>query len=201
MINSIVGYMNSGKTLYLTLKLYLDWLAGRTIITNYNVNFPHYKINKDYLIELAKNQKTFVNCSFGFDELWIWLDARRNQENTVATYFFLQSSKDDSPIYLTAQTNQQNDKRLRDNLHRISICNRILLFPNDNEIYEIDEDYRFLKPELQEFLHIRIKEYRRRFSTSSGRHELEKFNDFSISAKPIFKLFDTREKITKEGNI
>lgn len=196
MINSIVGQMNSGKTLFMVLRLYQEWLKGKTIITNFYVNFPHYRINRDFLVDIANKQNLVMeNVAFGFDELWIWLDARRNQENTVATYFFLQSSKDDTSIYLTAQTNQQNDKRLRDNLHRISECNRVLEI--DDDFYTIDEEYRFLKPELQPLLNIHVKEYKRTFINGIAR--LTKFNEMWIEAKPIFNLYETKQKITKSG--
>jgi hypothetical protein len=75
-IHTIIGLMNSGKTLYMTYKLFLDYVRGFKIYTNYPVNFPHTLINKDYLVQMAKEQPNTRNIAFGFDELWLWLDSR-----------------------------------------------------------------------------------------------------------------------------
>lgn len=190
-LHSITGLMNSGKTLYMTLKLYIAYLYGKTIISNYDLNFPHYKINRDWLEDLATKETTLSNVAFGFDELWIWLDARRNQENVIASYFFLQSSKDDSEIFLTAQNNAQNDKRLRDNLHTISICSRYIL--QNNKLVKIDEEKRFLDPKYTDLLYIQIKEYKRKQIMYSI--ELIPTRTFYIKAKYIFTLYDTTQKI------
>lgn len=68
MIHSICGLQNDGKTLYATYLGYKDFLEGRTIISNYNLNFKHYLVNKDFIIWLGKNQPDFQNITFVFDE-------------------------------------------------------------------------------------------------------------------------------------
>ena len=199
MLHSIVGLQNSGKTLYMTYLLFLDYLRGRRIISNYDLSFPHSKINRDYLLSMIENKIIYRDISFGFDELWIWLDSRQSTMNTVATYFFLQSSKDSNKIYSTAQTNSQNDIRFRKNLHFISQCERNILYNGSfHEVQKFitdDMDERELTPELQNLLYIHIQEFKR---VNMGFVSDVRVNKtLYLPAKPIFNLFDTRQKVTK----
>lgn len=199
MIESVVGLMSSGKTLYMTYKLYIAWLKGKTIITNYPVNFPHLRINQDWLLELVQNDDIVIeNVAFGFDELWMWLmDSRRSMGNEakVGSYFFLQSSKDDSEIYITAQDNTQNDRRLRDNLHRITECKRVLLI--DDKFISIGEENRFLERKygewINDYLFIEAQTYKR--VLTMGVLDLKLTEKMHIPAKLIFNLYDTSKKI------
>lgn len=192
MINGILGLMNSGKTLYMTRQLFLAYCKGKTILSNYDLNFPHQKINKDFLIWLSGKETNLKNVAFGLDELWIWLDCRKAQKNTVATYFFNQSSKDDSEIYFTAQWNQQIDKRIRMNLHKITQCSRVII--EDGNIYAIDEEQRFLSDSQQRKLYIKVANFKR--VTVGMVSEMIPQEPRYIKADKIFKLYDTRQKIT-----
>lgn len=203
MLESITGVQNSGKTAYLVNELFTDFTKGRIIITNIHLNFPHIKVNKDWLIERSLKQDIIEwlklnnipfkkgGLSFGFDELWIWLDARQSMANTIATYFFLQSSKDDSNIRFTAQTNNQNDRRIRDNLHRITECDRVLKY-NDT-YFLIDNEERYLSPELNLFLYIQAEIFKRQ--ERGGLTTFESYATKYIKAMPLFELFDTSIKI------
>jgi len=193
MLHSIVGLMNSGKTLYMTYLLYKDFLAGKSIFTNYDVNFTHNKINRDFLFYLGQKNYTFDNISMGLDELWILLDSRKSMENTTSTYFFNQSSKDDSRIYFTSQHNKQNDSRLRDNLHKISVCNRCILINGKFKL--IDSEERFLDKKYIDILYIQITEYKR--INYYGTSDLIASKRHYLKAKPLFNLFNTRQKIRR----
>lgn len=201
MITSIVGLMNSGKTLYMTFRLYLDYLRGRDIITNYDLNFPHFKINQDWLLNLVINNPDTIltNCSFGFDELWLWLlDSRSSMGNEakIGTYFFLQSSKSDSNIYVSAQDNSQNDIRLRNNLHRIVQCQRTFFI--DNKFKPVKSDKRFLNKVygkwINDLLFIEATEYKRVLD-KFGLLDTKKISTQYIPAKLMFDLFDTTKRI------
>lgn len=194
MIHSIIGLMNSGKTLYMTYLLFLDFLKGRTIYTNFPLCFPHYLINKDYLIDLAKKQPNTTNHSYGFDELWIWLDCRTSQQNRIGSYFFLQSSKGDTKIYLTAQDNTQNERRIRFNQHLISICERRILI--NKKLRKITSEKRILPVKYQNKLYIKVKTYSQKI-IGFDRELLLKDTQY-IHAKTIFKLYDTNIKIKNE---
>lgn len=196
MIQSITGLQNSGKTLYMTYLGFLAFLNGKTILTNYSVNFPHFRIDKDFLFFLAREQPPLKNCCFLFDELWLWLDCRNSQENTIGTYFFLQSSKDDSYIYLTAQHNEQNERRIRKNLHRITNCSRVLY--KNKKFVAIDCEDRFLDEEhgydkdIIDNLYIECVNFKRIIVSMFS--DLIPDNKVYIKAKPIFKLYNTKEK-------
>lgn len=194
-MHSIVGLMNSGKTLYMTFLLYLDYLLGRKIITNYYVNFPHEEIKKEKLIEMAKNGTDTKNMSFGFDELWIWLDCRKAMSNTISTYFFLQSSKGDTRIYFTTQDEGQNDLRLKQNIHLITVCQRRLLL--NGKLHKITDEIRELPKEIQQFLVIKYKTYVRRMVGLESELVIKKKG--IVKAKPIFLLYDTNKKQKYEG--
>lgn len=197
MLHSIVGWQNSGKSLYMTYLLMMDYVRGRTIICNYDLTIPHYKINRDYLLYLVQEGIAIKNASFGFDELWLWLDSRDSTNNRIATYFFLQSSKTSSNVYSTAQSNSQNDKRYRDNLHKLTQCERVVF--HDNKFQPISLflnpsiDERFLNEELQNKLFIKCVEFQRynRGFISDIAHSKTLY----LPAKPIFKLYDTTQKI------
>ncbi len=194
MIHGIIGLMNSGKTLYMTYLLFEQWLHKKQLITNYDIFLKgSKKINQDFLIELGIRQPVIDNIALGFDELWIWLDARAHakKENLVATYFFNQSSKDDTPIFFTAQYLDQIDKRLRKNLQKLSQCSRVIYLKN--KMIPIDENRRILDPKLQDRLYIKIIEYRR---INVGTYtNLVPRKPFYIKALPYFKLYNTKEKI------
>ena len=153
-IHLLNGLMNSGKTLVMVYYGYKAYRQGYTIYTNFHVNFPHILINRDFVFYLGQEQPSLENTCFLLDELWIWLDCRDALSNKVATYFFLQSSKDDSLIYITSQAFSQNDKRIKENYHRLSMCNRQIL-KNDGKYYNISEDRRFLPEHINQRLYIR----------------------------------------------
>lgn len=194
MINGIVGLMNSGKTLVQTYRLFLDYARGKDILTNYYVNFPHKRINKDFLIWLSQREENLLNVSMGLDELWIWLDSRQAQKNTFATYIFNQSSKTDMNIYFTAQHNGQIDKRIRMNMHKVTHCNRVL---NVNGKFKaIDEEQRFLSIEQQKQLYIKAVDFKR--VNISFYSQLVPQKPFYLKAEPIFSLYSTRERVLKQ---
>lgn len=194
-MHSIVGLMNSGKTLYMTYLLFLDYLKGRKIFSNYHLNFPHTIIKKEELIKLAKSGEPTDNISFGFDELWIWLDCRKAMENTIMTYFFLQSSKGDTKIYFTTQNEGQNDLRIKQNIHLISTCERRLLI--EGKFKKISDEIRILPPPFQRFLIIKVKTYVRRLIGLES--ELVKKKTTRLVASKIFPLYDTNIKQKYEG--
>lgn len=189
MIHSICGMQNEGKTLYTVRLAYEDWKKGRKIITNMDLSFPHYRVNKDFVFWLGEKQPSFRNISFVFDELWLWLDSRTVFENRIATYFFLQSSKSDANIYLTAQDNGQNEIRIRNNLHRYTECRRFLLL-NKNFFRVICEE-RDLK-KYSPYLYIECKTFNKDLRMANPIYKLKSLE--MLKAINYFNYFDTREK-------
>jgi len=199
MIILILGAMNTGKTLVMSYLLFKDFMKGYDIITNYDVTFPHHKLNKDYLTLLGKEQPMFKNTSFGFDELWIWVDSRRSskESNIYASYFLNQSSKDDSNIFITAQYIDQIDVRIRNNCHRIIKCSRVIYL--NGKMKSIDESKRFLPKYIQDRLYIKIIKFKKinvGFYTDFRPEKIE-----FIKANLMFNLFKTTQKVSHKGEI
>ena len=193
-IHSIIGLMNSGKTLYMTYCLYEAYIKGYTIVTNYNINLPHYKINQDYLLSLVGKERNLNNLCFGFDEFWIFLAESRNamsKENKLVSYLFNQSSKGHTLIYLTAQRNSQNENRIRENQHLLTICRRKLLI--DNKYKDISDEYRFLPNEYQNKLYIHAKTFKQKLNGLDSYFNIKE--EKLIKANIYFKLYDTTQVI------
>ena len=191
----IDGKMNSGKTLALTYFALKDYQEGRKIITNYNINIPHYEINKDFLFWMAETQPDTSGMSFFFDEIWLYIDSRSPFANRVLTYFFLQSSKGSPPanVYMTTQNKGQIDVRVRDNAHIEYKCERRVLI--ENKLRKISNKVRDLGKDIYKYLYIKISEseikqhsgFMQRFSPAD--------KVYYIKADWIFKFYDTHQKM------
>jgi hypothetical protein len=190
MLWSICGFQNEGKTFFAMCLGYNDFRRGKTIITNMDLYYPHIKINKDTIFFLGEKQPNLNNVSFLFDELWIYLDCRKAIENTIASYFFLQSSKDSSNIYLTAQNNEQNELRIKQNLHKYTECQRGII--HNGKFHHIESENRDLGEPLNSFLVIECKTYIRKGNINNSMWILQ--NITYIKAKSFFNLYNTREK-------
>ncbi len=188
----IEGKMNSGKTLLATFYALKDYQEGRKIISNYDLNIPHYEINKDFLEWLSIKQPSTEGISFFFDELWIWgLDSRTSTANSILTYFFLQSSKGDTRVYMTTQSAGQLDIRVRDNAHVIVKCERRVLL--GNKMRRISDRIRKLGSKINSILYIKVAEYEYK---SSLYNYLYPTKIYYIKADWIFKFFFTNQKIS-----
>jgi hypothetical protein len=202
MLHGIVGLQNSGKTLLMTYYLFKEYLRGRTIITNYDIFFPKfpgcpkvYKINKDYLLMMGQTGKSLQNVAIGLDEIWISIADSRGAMKAgqqIITYMFLQTSKDDTNLFFTAQHIGQVEKRLRDNMHRISMVNRVLWNEGEEEAKPVSEGKRFLPDAAQDYLYIRCREYNRKAVGIMGIWK-KRAEDKLIKAKPIYRLYNTRQ--------
>lgn len=198
MLHSIVGLQNCGKSEYASFLSFIDFLRGRKILSNTNLCFKHKRINKDFLTWLATKQPILRNVSFLLDECWLWYDAYQSMQERVGSYFFLQSSKDNSNIYMTAQNNEQNMRRIRNNLHRLSECYRvektktgykpILIEERDLSNYRTSENIP-----LNDVLFIKIIN-KKRVLDRYGSLDFEYHNTVYLKAKEYFKLYNTYEK-------
>lgn len=189
MIHSIVGAQNEGKSWFAQYCAFQDWKKGRKIISNMNLAFPHYRVNKDFVFWLGENQPAFRYITFLFDELWLWLDCRTPIENRIATYFFLQSSKSDANIYLTAQDNSQNELRIRKNLHKYTECRRFLLI--NNRFCRVITEERDLE-KWSPYLYIECKTRIKDLKMSETIYRLKEVKYYH--AIEFFNMYNTREK-------
>jgi hypothetical protein len=109
-ISVITGYIGSGKTLLMTFLLNAYQKAGKKIISNYYLDFPHQSISFE---QIQKMQLS--NCVLGLDELTVWLDSRLSmtKQNRIISYFVLQTRKRDVDLLATTQDFGMLDLRLR----------------------------------------------------------------------------------------
>lgn len=114
LVISITGFKRSGKTLLLTLLLYIDYLMGRKIYTNYPVNFPHEIIDIDKMIDLDVELQ---NATIGITEMHTICDSRKHgrKQNLQMSYFVTQSGHRSVNLYYDTQFNNTVDKRIRQN--------------------------------------------------------------------------------------
>lgn len=194
MIHIISGLMNSGKTWLMNKYGFFNYIRGLNIYSNQKgLNFPYKFFNADFLLYIGKQQPSLPNCCFLIDELWLFVADSRNsmsESNKLLSYMALQSSKDDNlEIYLTSQSFSQNDKRLKQNFHKLSLCSRYLLNPNTNKLEKLEESKRKLAPNLQQYLYIEEKLYLNQYGN------LILKNTLYHKAINWFWLYDTSEKM------
>jgi len=109
MIIGLVGNVGGGKSLLETIFLVDDYLAGRKIIANYQINFEHTPFSLDKMLVMN-------HCSLALDEIHVGLmDSRTpaSKVNRLMSYIITQSRKRDCDIYYTAQINGLADLRMR----------------------------------------------------------------------------------------
>jgi hypothetical protein len=185
--------MNSGKTWLMNKYGFFNFIRGKNIYSNQkNLNFPYKYFNAYFLLYIGKEQPSLPNCCFLIDELWLFVADSRNamsEANKLLSYMALQSSKDDLEIYLTSQSFSQNDKRLKQNFHKLSLCSRYLLNPTTKQLEKLNENKRFLTQQQQENLYIQEKLYYNQYGN------LILKNTLYHKAINWFWLYDTTEKI------
>jgi len=149
LVVGIKGLKGGGKTLFLTLLLYLDYLNGKKIYSNYRLCFPHEIIDVEKLVKLDVELK---DASIGIDEIHMICDSRRSgrKQNLLMSYFVLQSRHRSVNLYYTTQFNRQVDVRIRENTDVDVVCVN-LGFDSDgdglNDIFRvIIKDKRVIPP-------------------------------------------------------
>lgn len=132
MIIGIYGLRGGGKTLIMTILLYIEFkILGKKVFSNYELKFPHEKLDAQKLADLDQQlQKSAV----GVDEMHMIADSRRAgaKQNLLVTYFVLQSRHRSVNLYFTSQFEHQIDRRIRDNTD-IKIISENLNIDSDDD--------------------------------------------------------------------
>jgi hypothetical protein len=132
------GKMGSGKTLSCTAFAFMEFLGGRKIVANYNLNFIKYMIDNsggelktkedveklgykipqifdiEYFIEHLADKEIYESLII-FDEAYLYMDSRGSggsRMNKLFTWFVNQTRKRDVDLYICTQHKDQLDKRL-----------------------------------------------------------------------------------------
>lgn len=124
MIIAYLGNIGSGKTLSMVKKAYEQFKRGKTIYSNFKLNFPYKELTLDILLDMRSKDFDLKNSVILIDEAHIYLDSRRSASkiNLIISYFILQSRKKSCDIYYTTQFIDQVDKRLRQTSHAYILC-------------------------------------------------------------------------------
>jgi hypothetical protein len=127
--NLVVGFKGlkgSGKTLAMTLFIYMEYLRGKKVYTNYEVSFPHELIDVQKLVELDIELQ---NSVIAIDELHMICDSRRSskKQNILMSYFILQSRHRSVNFYYTTQFDRQVDVRIRENTDINVVCENLYI--------------------------------------------------------------------------
>lgn len=111
---AIMGDVGTGKTLWLTILTYEQYLLGRNIYPNYDLDFGNGPIKK---IEPA-DLHTATNGIAALDEMWTWLESRADlgarDVQTFLSHELFQSRKSDVDYIGTMQLFRTIDVRFRE---------------------------------------------------------------------------------------
>ena len=110
-----IGNYGSGKTLTMTTMGYLAHLQRIPIYTNYEVSFPHTRI------ESIEDLDNISNGLALLDEFWYTLDSRASNTkvNRTISVIISKSRKRNLDIITTEQDLSLLDLRLRERLHYV----------------------------------------------------------------------------------
>ncbi len=153
LVVGLKGLKGSGKTMIMSLLLYLEYKKGKKIYTNYRVNFEHEILDVEKLVNLDVELQ---NSVIGLDELHMICDARRagKKQNLLMSYFILQSRHRSVNLYYTTQFDRQVDIRIRENTDINIVCENLFIDSDKDNNADI---FRILIQDKR-FRPIRIKE-------------------------------------------
>lgn len=122
------GYcMGNLKTYTLTQCLYMDYLGGATIYSNYNLFFPHKKITGFKM--LLKVLKEVRNASIAIDEMHVYFDAYGGVSKKSGGWFLKefgrQTRKREVKMYVTAQSFADIHKSIRRIMIKVWITRKL----------------------------------------------------------------------------
>lgn len=134
------GLKGSGKTLVMALLLYYEYkILHKKIYANFDLSFPHNKLNIDEMIKLDVKLQ---NAVIGLTELHMICDSRKHnkKQNIQMSYFVLQSRHRSVNFYYDTQQNSQVDVRIRNNTDINIVCENLYIdsdSDNQNDLFRI----------------------------------------------------------------
>lgn len=137
----IIGKPRTGKTLYLTMVAYFDYLAGRKIYSNYTLGFPHITYDIEDLLSISTMEMDSDPKTVVMQEASKWFDSRRSgrKENVLLSSFTGQSGKRDIDIYYDDQFITRIDMGLRDITDYTFVSNRMPRHPQKPVLFEYEQ--------------------------------------------------------------
>lgn len=193
MIGIFLGVQSSGKTLSMTYFAKDYYNKGYDIYSNYNLKFPHKKLNNKILQDFVYGKVQFTKAIFCIDELYLMMDSRNfgKKSQKIFTYFLLQTSKRNVHLFGTAQFLNTVEKRFRDNINFICVCSRKIL--KDGVLYDAPINKRIYDNE-DIYINLTI------FDKNSDDFYFNNMDckTFLLKASPIYDLYDTTQLLDLE---
>jgi len=118
MLVGLMGPMGQGKTLMMSiLMLYMQHAFGARLSANYDLKGAS-------LVRKTSELWALEGGIFGYDELWLDLDARESKKNVFLTRLINQSRKKKLAIFYTTQHIRQVDVRVRNATDILIVCKK-----------------------------------------------------------------------------
>lgn len=181
-----MGDLGVGKTLWITIMAFLSHLAGKTILSNYRLKFPHKRVNNIGDLDSIVDENPDDFYFFAFDEPFMTIDSRQSHSNLNIELAkrILQSRKMNLDIYYSARFLREVEVRLRAVTNWINIPN----------ITGIDQDGKPVK--------LLIKKIRRDMEGNMSDESQFPFtsllyNPYTDKFVNVCDLYETRERIIK----
>jgi hypothetical protein len=193
---AITGKTGTGKTLFLTKKLFERYKMGHRVFANYILKFPPMPntvppvfISTLEELELIKGDAQRPAVA-GFDELWVWLDSRdwKKAKNAQVTKTVFFSRKRYVDVFYTTQNFHMVELRIREQTDAD-------IRPDLNMIKRIPFQGRMQNVPLKctaYYYSVSPKGDGRKYEMSKKPIRSQKF--FTL---PFMNMYDTREEIQK----
>lgn len=131
--SSVIGILGSrgdGKTALLSEIGDNDQSAGKTVVTNYDVSFPHIRLDFEEIVMLPD---VLQNCTLLLDEFQVGAGSRTalKKTNQAINRFITQLRKRNIMLYYTTQNYKFMDVDIRTQTNYI--LTTIKIFPKDKD--------------------------------------------------------------------
>lgn len=175
MILGALGNLGRGKTLSMTflIEYFLEETKIDYVVTNYETDFTTHYVTSETELEEISNREDFT-AIYGLDELWVWMNSRKAQENFDMTDFVINSRKRGALILYTVQNTRQIDPILVDNTD-------YFIAPLHKEARETKYDH-----DIIELIILTNEPY-------------EIVNRFVVNAEAYYGVYDTSEEIAGQS--
>lgn len=180
MIVAYRGRRGSGKTACMTRDAYISYLRGKTIYSNYHLNFPYKPLTKDVINNFKESD--ISNCVLLVDEIQVLFNSRTflKKRNMSFSTFIQQTRKRGVDLFFTTQSLRTVDVNIRENVD-------LHVYPKpvrNKDGLVVMFDLLYYDPYGEEDLR----------GVSNG------LVNVFVRATPLFKLYDTSQIISIEDD-
>lgn len=184
----ICGKPRTGKTLYLTMIGYFDYLSGRKIYANYPLYFPHTTLDINDMLSIVDMEMEISPKTVLIQEASKWFDSRRSmrKENVLLSSFTGQSGKREIDIYYDDQFPTRIDLGLRDITDYSFLAERIPPHPKDPILFRYHEYSGYFDHDMNKstkFPAVFMQEFYKMYDTRAPTKPLERLKELEEKTK------------------